>query len=191
MLSNTYQQASWDRPECRKADPENRLLWRMNRRRLDFEAMRDSMLSLAGGLDLTMGGPSTDLLSGAVPARRSVYGFIDRLTLPGLLRTFDFPSPDASSAQRDTTTVPQQALYLMNHRFAQEAARRLAARPEVTAPPDLSGKVTALYRLAYGRAPEDRELRIAQQYLGESPSAAQWARFAQVLLESNELLFID
>src|SRR5262249_53490464 len=93
-------------------DPENRLLWKMPRRRLDFEALRDSLLAVSGTLDDKIGGPSVNLLAGS--NRRSVYGFIDRLALPGLLRTFDFPSPDATSAQRDNTTVAPQALYLMN-----------------------------------------------------------------------------
>ena len=191
LLSNTYQQASWDRPEARKIDPENRLLWRMNRRRLDFEAMRDTLLSACGGLDLTMGGPPVDLLAGTVPARRTIYGSIDRLAMPGLLRTFDFPSPDATSPQRDATTVPQQALYLMNHRFVREAAHRLAHRPEVTAAPDLPAKVTALYRVIYGRVPDAAELEAARAYLGATPADALWDRYAQVLLESNELLFVD
>ena len=92
-----------------RIDPENRLLWKMPRRRLDFEALRDSMLAVAGTLDDHVGGPSVNILSGS--NRRSVYSFIDRLALPGLLRTFDFPSPDATNAQRDHTTCSHRSAY--------------------------------------------------------------------------------
>jgi hypothetical protein len=191
MLSSTYRQASGDRPDCRRADPENTLLWRMNRRRLDFEGMRDSLLAVAGALDRTVGGPPVDLLSAAFPARRAVYGSIDRLQLPGLLRTFDFPSPDATSAERASTTVPQQALYLLNNGFVQQAARRVAQRPEITAAAGLPARITALYRLVYSRDPGEDELAVAQQFLGQSPTEATWTRYAQALLAANEFVFVD
>ena len=131
LLSDTYRQRSDDRPECVKVDPENRLLWKFNRQRLDFEAMRDSMLAVAGRLDVTIGGPAVDLLAQPFVPRRTVYGFIDRQNLPGLFRTFDFASPDTHAPQRYTTTVPQQALFLMNSPFAVQQAKAIAARPEV------------------------------------------------------------
>ena len=83
---STYRQASIDRPECRAADPENRLLWRMNRRRLDLEAMRDTLLAVAGQLDTHHGRPAGGLdCAPTTPRRRAVYGFIDRQDLPGML----------------------------------------------------------------------------------------------------------
>jgi len=92
MLSATYQQSSDDAPACRQVDPENRLLWRMNRRRLAFEEIRDSLLVAAGRLDSTMGGRPDDLeKAGAL--RRTVYGIVDRISLPGFYRAFDFPCP--------------------------------------------------------------------------------------------------
>ena len=112
MLSAAYQQASDDRPELSQADPDNRLVWRMNRRRLDFEAMRDSLLACAGQLDLKMGGRGVELAKPPFATRRAVYGFIDRQNLPGVFRTFDFASPDSSTPQRFVTTVPQQALFM-------------------------------------------------------------------------------
>ncbi|HEX4591662.1 MAG TPA: DUF1549 and DUF1553 domain-containing protein, partial [Gemmataceae bacterium] len=131
LLSDTYRQRSDDRPECVKVDPENRLVWKFNRQRLDLEAMRDGMLAAAGRLDFTIGGPAVDLLAPPFAPRRTVYGFIDRQNLPGLFRTFDFASPDTHAPQRYTTTVPQQALFLMNSPFAVQQAKALAARPDV------------------------------------------------------------
>ena len=122
VVSQTYQQASDDREAGRAADPENRLLWRMNRRRLDFEALRDSLLVAAGRLDKTIGGPAVQITEPPFATRRSVYGFIDRQNLPGFFRTFDFASPDAHTPRRPLTTVPQQALYMMNSPFALEQA---------------------------------------------------------------------
>src|SRR5262249_14308646 len=84
VLSQTYQHASADRPECRKVDPDNRLLWRAQRRRLDFESMRDTMLSLSGRLDRTMGGRPVDIAGDPKNTRRTVYGLVDRQSLPGV-----------------------------------------------------------------------------------------------------------
>ncbi len=124
VLSTTYQQSRAEAPKLAEADPENRLLGRMNRQRLDFEPLRDALLAVAGRLDRTQGGPAVDITTPPFPPRRSVYGFIDRQNLPGLFRTFDFASPDASTPQRYTTTVPQQALFLMNHPFVHEPGAR-------------------------------------------------------------------
>lgn len=192
VLSATWQQASADRPECRAVDPENRLWWRMDRRRLDYEAMRDTLLAVSGRLNTALGGPSVQLYSPPFSDRRTLYGFVDRLNVPGLLRTFDFPSPDATSPKRDETTVPPQALFLMNHPLVQELAEQLVQRAEVANAPDLPGKVRALYRLVYGRAPTDEEIQLAAQYLGlPDEAAARWPWYAQALLMSNELMFID
>ena len=109
-------------------DPQNQLLWRFNRQRLDFESMRDSVLAVSGTLDTTQGGRRSSLNeAAAVPPRRTVYGFIDRQNLDGVYRTFDFAVPDATSPKRFVTTVPQQALFLMNSPFMQEQAKRLAS----------------------------------------------------------------
>ena len=100
MLSAAYQQASDERAECRRVDPENTWLWKMNRRRLDFEATRDALLAVAGRLETTLGGPPVKEISEPAATRRTIYGYIDRLNLPGVFRTFDFPNPDATSPQR-------------------------------------------------------------------------------------------
>jgi hypothetical protein len=192
LLSQTYQQQSADRPECQAVDPENRLLWKMNRRRLDFEALRDTLLVSAGRLQRIVGGPSVRDITAPASTRRTLYGFLDRLNVPTIYRTFDFPSPDATSAQRDVTTVSPQALFLMNHPFVTELARHIAARPDVTAEKDLAGKVRRLYQVLYARSPTSAEFTLAREFLqGESAPPALWQRFVQVLLLSNELAYLD
>lgn len=96
-------------------------------------------------LSRAVGGPPVKDIFGSAK-RRTVYGFIDRLEVPGLYRAFDFPSPDASSPQRDTTTIPQQALFLMNHPFVIACARQLAHLPEIAADNDCGRRVERLYR---------------------------------------------
>src|SRR3954447_21971036 len=129
----------------------------MNPRRLDFEAMRDGLLAVSGKLDLATGGPAVDIVAAPGSGRRTVYGFIERQNLPGLFRTFDFASPDTHSPQRFFTTVPQQALFMMNSPFIVDQAKALAARPEVSGEADPGKRAAALYRLVYGRSPADED----------------------------------
>jgi hypothetical protein len=191
LLSRVYQQKSDDRAACRVVDPENLLLWRMNRRRLDFEALRDALLAVAGRLDRTIGGPSVRNIEAVGSTRRTLYGFIDRLNVPGLYRTFDFPSPDATSAQRDITTVAPQALFLMNNPFVLDAAANVLRRPEIAAEMEIGARIARLYRLLYGRAPKAAELALAREYLGAAPAAVAWQRYVQALLLANEFVFVD
>ncbi len=130
MLSAMYQQSSDDNAVFAKADPNNRLLWRMNRQRLDFEPMRDTLLAVAGKLDLTAGGHAVDIIDPA-STRRTVYGYIDRQNLPNLFRAFDLASPDASSPRRFYTTVPQQALFFMNSPFVINQAKNYGGQAGV------------------------------------------------------------
>lgn len=170
MLSSTYQQASEARPDGLKADPENRLLWRQNRRRLDFEAMRDSILFASGTLDRAMGGPSVDIVDPPYTTRRTVYSFIERQNLPSKFRTFDFAGPDTHSPGRFRTTVPQQALFMLNSTFINEEARRLAAREEVRRAACGDPRTKALYRLALQREPAAEECAIASVYIDQGPA---------------------
>ena len=126
LLSKTYQQASFDREDYRKKDPETELLWIFPRRTLDLEAMRDSMLAVSGRLDLSIGGRPVNVAGDAKNTRRTIYGLVDRQDLPGLFRNFNFASPDQSAASRPQTIVPQQALFGMNSPFVLEQARGLA-----------------------------------------------------------------
>ncbi len=161
LLSNAYRQSSEDNPAARAADPENRLLARFPRRRLDFESTRDAFLAASGRLDLAMGGKPVNLAA-AQAARRTVYGFVDRLNVPNLYRAFDFASVDAHSPQRYTTTVPQQALFLMNSPFMIEQARGLLKRIPAGPPDD---QIRTLYRLLFGRPPSDRELSAGLRFV--------------------------
>lgn len=130
MLSDTWRQSSEIRPAADRADPENRLLWHMPRQRLEFEALRDRLLVTAERLDGRIGGRSVMIHEDS--PRRGLYAYIDREDFPGLLASFDVPSPDASRAKRAETTVPQQALFLMNSKFVIEQARALASACENT-----------------------------------------------------------
>jgi hypothetical protein len=218
MLSSTYQQRSDPRTAELEHDPENRLLWRFNRQRLDFEALRDSLLAVSGALDSTMGGPATPITETPFSARRTVYGFIDRQNLDGLYRTFDFAVPDATSPRRFVTTVPQQALFLMNSPFLHEQARRMAAAVgndgeavSSATSADPADGVRKLYIRALGRPPEAEELALGIRFvqrqtvanaaeLGKwnrlpagtgKPLLSPWDQLAQVLLLTNEFMFVD
>ncbi len=127
MLSAAYQQASRLDERGIEVDPENRLLWRMNRRRLEVEAWRDAMLAVSGTLDPTLGGPSQELVE-AGNRRRTFYGFVSRHELNPLLRLFDFPDPNITSDERPVTTVPLQQLFVLNSEFMVRNAKALAAR---------------------------------------------------------------
>jgi hypothetical protein len=199
LLSSTYQQGSDGDPRLLPQDPDNRLLGRMNRQRLDFEALRDGLLAVTGQLDLREGGPPVDLAARPFTRRRTVYGFIDRQNLPGMFRTFDFASPDTHSPQRYQTTVPQQALFLMNSPFVQEQAQALIARPEVRAETIPAQRVQVLHRIVYGRPATLEEVDLALRFLGSTPSEptaagrsfGAWEEYAQVLLLANEFCFVD
>ncbi len=175
MLSATYQQSSADRPAARAKDSENSLYWRANIRRLDFEAMRDSMLAVTGRLDRTQGGRPVNLFEQPFPARRTIYGFIDRQNLPGTFRVFDFASPDTHSPGRFTTTVPQQALFLMNSPFSVEQAKQLVARADVAEAPTADARVRSMYRLVYQRDPTPEETTLALRYLKSASVAGEQA----------------
>ena len=172
MLSATYQQASDDRAECVKADPANTLLWKFNRQRLDFEQMRDSLLLASGKLDLTPGGLPVDLTTQPFSTRRTAYGYIDRQNLPPMFRTFDFASPDVSASQRFQTTVPQQALFLMNSPFVLQQAQALVAREEFKEFASVEGRVAFLYEAIYQRRPAADELAMAKTFLASPTESA-------------------
>jgi hypothetical protein len=191
VLSDAYRQSSAVPEEMAKQDPENRLLARMTRKRLTFEGLRDGLLRSSGRLDLAIGGRSVDLFKEPFVARRAVYGFIDRQNLPGTFRSFDFALPDTHAPQRFTTTVPQQALFLMNSPFAIEQAKSLAA---MTSSPDSTKRVEELYRLAFARKPTAEEMSTAAAFVATpdpTAKASPWEQLAQVLLASNEFAFVD
>jgi len=166
VTSQTYRQASTFVADHADIDPENLLLSRQNRKRLDFEALRDSILQAAGTLDTTLYGHSVDITVAPYPVRRTVYSFIERQNLPGVFRTFDFASPDGHSPARFRTTVPQQALYMMNSPFVVEQARALAERSRGETENDsITAQVETLYGLALQRTPDAEELGLAVRFI--------------------------
>ncbi|MEM7231410.1 MAG: DUF1553 domain-containing protein [Planctomycetota bacterium] len=174
-----------------EADPENRLLWRANRRRLEFEALRDAILAVSGRIDLAMGGPSVKIFSSkSALARRSVYGFVERQNLPSVLRNFDFANPDASCPKRHETLVPQQALFLMNSPFVGTEANYSLARREVSSASKIEDRIRILYLLAYSREPEPAEVELARDFIHVDPGT-RWRLFVQTLFLSSEFAYVD
>ena len=199
LLSGTYQQRSDDRAEGFATDPQNHLLWRFPPQRVDFEALRDAVLAVAGDLDLTMGGRSIELFAGGKSSpRRTVYGYVDRYDLDPTFRTFDFPNPDISAPLRPSTTVPQQALFLLNSPFLLDEAKHLASRPDLAALPDLDTRIRRLYLDLLGRPPRDHEIELGRRFVKSAETAeavpdapSPWEMYAQVLLMTNEFSLIN
>jgi hypothetical protein len=183
MLSSAFQQSSDDHPEYAVKDPNNFLLWKMNRRRLELEPMRDTMLAISGKLDLTSGGQAVDIVKEPFSGRRTIYGFIERQNLPGIFRTFDFANPDTTSPQRFYTTVPQQALFLLNSPFVVEQAKGLLNRGEVREAPSDHEKLRTMFELVFQRAPDPDEAQVslefvqspAEQIEDDAPFASVWS----------------
>ena len=195
VLSATYRQSS--RPDSAKAeaDPDNRWLSRMNRRRLPVEAWRDAMLAATGELDSTIGGPSI-ALTAKDNHRRTIYGMIHRREMSTMLLMHDFPDPTAHSPQRVSTTTSLQGLYALNGPLLLERSAALAERLLMQPNRDNNdqGRIELAYRLLFARQPTDRESEIGLAFVGNTSGAeraAAWAQYAHVLLASNEFLFVD
>ncbi len=180
VMSATLQQSSWlmHRTEgvdstvrANKIDPSNRLLWRMNARRLTFEEFRDSLLASAGELQTQVGGRASDIFSRPFPARRTLYGLVDRQFLPGTLRMFDFANPDLHVPQRSETTVPGQALFFLNHPLMLDRARALAR--SVDEETNAAERVTGMFRQALQREPTATEVREALAMVEEATAQEQ------------------
>ncbi|MDX1979721.1 MAG: PSD1 and planctomycete cytochrome C domain-containing protein [Bryobacteraceae bacterium] len=176
LLSDAYQQSSDTIAANESKDAANQWFWRANRRRLDAEALRDWTLAAAGTLDRTVGGPSAELDD--TFTRRTLYGRVSRFKLSESLQLFDFPSPSITSEKRGVTHVPLQRLFFLNNGFVTKQAEALAAR---------AGGIDQVYRIVYGRDPDAEEKRLAEEFLRESG----WKELGQVLLASNEFLFVD
>ena len=188
VLSATYRQASGPRDSDGASsafqanaaiDPANAWHWRMNRKRMDFEGLHDSILFAAGTLDEAIGGQPVDMFDSMESRRRTLYGFIDRQNLPGVLRSFDFANPDTTVARRFQTTVPQQALFMLNNKFVGEAARAAAIAANAR---DDAARIRALYRAFFQRDPDADEVRAGRVFVAsqsavvpEPRPAATWA----------------
>jgi hypothetical protein len=194
MLSATYQLGSDHSERNFAEDADNRLLWRANRRRLDAEALRDSLLFVSGSLDTTTGGPSAELNDGN--RRRTVYSKISRFKIDAVLRLFDFPDPSITNEQRNATNVPLQGLFFLNSGLVSNLSQLLANRLFVEGHADVTAKIRKAYRLLYGREATEAEVRLGIAFLqeagaeaGKSPSL--WQQYAQVLLSANEFIFVN
>lgn len=172
MLSSVYQQSSESHPRYADVDPDNRLLWRANIRRLEFEAVRDALLAIGGALDRTLYGRPVDFARQPDSTRRSIYGRIDRADLEDVLVNFDFANPDMPNGKRHATTVPQQALFFMNSSLVIEQARRLVALPEFKACTDEQARIAFLYERVNQRPPRPEEMKIGLEFVAEAPSPA-------------------
>jgi mono/diheme cytochrome c family protein len=189
LLSATYQQASTDNPRYAQVDPFNRLLWRQNVRRLEFEPLRDSILAMAGSLDRTMGGRPVNLgggggdkagkdkkgtgglrPQGSYSTRRTLYGHIDRANVAEVLNHFDFAQPEMPNGKRYQTTVPQQALFLMNNPLVIEQARKIVERTDFKGVEDDEKRIAFLYNLIYQRPPAAQEIQLGLAFFEEAPA---------------------
>jgi hypothetical protein len=200
VLSRTYQLAGAASAAARANDPENRLLSHANRRRLDAEALRDSMLAVSGQLDRTAGGPSirkgTTSETGYVfdDRRRSVYTPIFRNRLLELFEVFDFADPNLVGGRRNVSTVATQALFLLNSPFLMEQARQ-AARAALVVNRDDEAKLTRAYRTALGRLPTERERDVVNRFLSAKTTSDQrqacWERVYQALFASIDFRYVE
>jgi hypothetical protein len=195
VLSAAYRQSSGPDARGRRADPDNRLLGRMSRRRLSVEAWRDALLVATGTLDRTVGGPSMNPQD-PEERRRTVYIAVSRLEPNRMLALFDFPDANAHADRRLETTTPLQKLFVLNSPFMLAQAERLAKRlrTEVPSEDEVSDRrrIDRAYRLLYGRPAAAEEVRLGLAFLrGGDDKPARWTQYAHVLLAANEMLFLD
>ena len=180
-------------------DPDNRLLWRQNRRRVDIETWRDSVLAVCGNLDRTQGGPSSNLNDGN-NRRRTLYAAISRHDLNSTLRLFDFPDPNLSSEKRVVTTVPMQQLFVLNSDFIVRQAKALSTQLNSGKLTEDGSRIELAYRLLFQRSPSENEKTLGMRFLQATPpdgvaagsiKLTAWEQYAQALLGTNEFMFVD
>jgi len=217
MLSSAYQMSTTYDERADAIDPENRLLWRMNRRRLDAESIRDSVLAVSGRLDRTIGGnllktPNREYVTGTASlngedyrsVRRSLYLPIIRSALYEVFQAFDFADPSTPNGQRDATTVAPQALCLMNSDIVAESSQALADEILTESHFDDASGIGRLYSVAYGRVPTSAEIARAISFLNRYQNSADlssgspaerrrkaWQGLCRAVLESSEFIYVD
>jgi hypothetical protein len=197
VLSRTYRQSSTNAAAV-SADPENRLFARANRRRMEAECIRDTMLVVSGKLSPERGGPTypaslaADYGYKGSDNRRSVYLPVFRNALPEALEVFDFADPSMVTGKRNVSTVAPQALYLLNHPFPAEQARHAAERLLGESHSDDAARVVRAYRLALGREPTAGEQEIAKRFLAKGKGANEaWADVFHALFASADFRYVD
>ena len=187
VLSSTYRQSSEAVSTKLAEDPTNELYWRMDRRRLSVEMLRDATFAAAGSLDRAIGGKSYEASAPDV-ARRAVYVRVSRLKLDPMLALFDFPDPNLHSPGRTPTTTPLQKLFLMNHPLFVKQAKLLAERIKTEAEgEDAAARIRRTYAILFGRPPQEQELALGQSFLAEGALHD----YAQALLATNEFAWLD
>jgi hypothetical protein len=199
MLSHTYRISSVGNSGMTAVDPEYRLLAHQNRRRLDAECLRDAMLTVAGQLEYTLGGPTikqgttNEITYRFDDRRRSVYTPIFRNKLLELFEVFDFADPNLVTGRRTVSTVATQALYLMNNPFVWEQARQASQRLLAETDLDDCARVDRAYRRVIGRRPTPREREIALSFLASSGGEKReaWARLYQALFACIDFRYVD
>jgi hypothetical protein len=212
MNSAVYRRSGEFDSRSARVDPENRLLWRFSRRRLEGEAIRDSMLAVSGLLNHKMEGPGVMAeLPSAVTARgywkettdkaegdrRSIYLFVKRNLRYPLLQAFDFPDTHEPCARRDTTTTAPQALMMLNDEVVLRAASAFALRVRKEAGADPRKQIASAYRLAFGRQPETDELYSALGFLDRQAKMTSGINdqtltdLCHALLNSNEFIYME
>jgi hypothetical protein len=200
VLSRTYRLSS--ARGAQQQDPENRLLAHMNRRRLDAESLRDTMLSVAGTLKFEMGGATfpaslkTDVGFRFQAPRRSVYVPVFRSSLPELFEVFDFANPSLVTGRRDVSTVAPQALFMMNHPFVRTQARHTAERLLSDSRLEDANRIEHAYLQILGRHATEAEVMLSQQFLKsvtdltEKGQVEAWTQMVQSMFSTIEFRYI-
>jgi len=185
VLSEAYQRSSASLAANEKIDPDNRYLWRHNRRRLEAENLLDAMLAVSGGLDRAIGGESKPLTADF--RRRTLYAKTSRFQQDETLSMFDLPAAAVTCEQRVVTKVPLQKLFFLNSETVEQRSAALALR--------LQGKsvdeaITVVYRLLWQRPPTETERSLGRAFVrGDGKDI--WKQYAKVLLSSNEFAYVD
>lgn len=186
MTSTAYMLSDAPSKANETIDADNKFLWRANRRRLDIEALRDSMLAVTSELDLAIGGQARRL-NEEPNKRRTVYGFVSRRDLDPTLLLFDFANPNATNERRIDTSTPLQRLFFLNSAFVERRAEEFACRLEKIQSPE--ARIKQAYKILLQREPTKEELRLGLEYVKSETGA--WRKYAQVLLASNEFVYVN
>ena len=165
MLSATYQQSSDVNVRYAIKDPDNQFLFKMNRRRLDFEAFRDNLIAVSGRLDPLLGGKPVRITGETPSYRRTIYGYIDRRNLSDVFKTFDFANPDSTVGARSESTVAQQSLFLMNSPIVNDLAKKLVEQDIFKNLQTDRQRVRQLYNAIFQREPEPIEIKLGQRFI--------------------------
>jgi hypothetical protein len=196
VLSRTYGLSTTRHPETVKADPENRLFSGANRRRLEAEVIRDTILQVSGKLDLTRGGQTypagmaSDYTFKHTSPRRSVYAPVFRNALPELFEVFDFANPSMVVGSRSAATVAPQALFLMNHPFVLEQSKFAAQKLVAEVKPEQ--RIPHAYALTLGRNPTEGEVTVTTKFLKTRPDEeSAWTLLFQALFASAEFRYVE